>query len=201
MSISVPPAPLAKLRLAAMQEVLPRLGLGPESAAALDGEADPAQAFERLRARGFLTEAARLLAHALPRREAVWWACMCARHTAPADLPEADRAALEAAEQWVRRPGDEIRREAFGHAERAGFGTPEAWASVAAFWCGDSMSPLGQPKTPPPPHLAGTAVAGAVVLAAVRARPERREQRLSRFLASGQEIAGGGAGRLEAEAP
>ncbi len=41
------------------------------------------EALDRLTAGGFLIEATRLVAHALPKREAVWWACMCAIHTAP----------------------------------------------------------------------------------------------------------------------
>ena len=121
---------------------------------------------------------------------------MCARYTAPADLPGPDRAAVSAAEEWVRKQTDEVRRKAFEQAQQAGFATAEAWTAVAAFWSGDSMSPIGQPKTPPAPHLAGAAVSGSVVLAAVRPFPERREQRLRRFLASGMEIAGGGVGRL-----
>jgi hypothetical protein len=148
---------------------------------------------------GFVSEAVKLMAHALPKRECVWWACMCARHTAPPDLPDADAGAVSGAEVWVRKQTDESRREAFEHAQRANFGTPEAWAAVAAFWSGDSMSPLGQPKTPPAPHLTGTAAIGSVTLAAVRTYPARRDERLRRFLASGREIAGGGAGRLPPE--
>jgi hypothetical protein len=190
---------LAKMKSVRMDEVLPRLGLTGESAALIQTESDAATALGRLEQAGFLGEAVKLMAHALPNREAVWWACMCSHHTAPADLPEADHAAVRTAEQWVRQQTDEIRREGFDHAQQAGFGTPEAWAAVAAFWSGDSMSPLGQPKVPPAPHLAATAVTGAIALASVRIHPARREDRLRRFLASGREIAGGGVGRLEPE--
>jgi hypothetical protein len=190
---------LAKMKSVRMDEVFPRLGLTGESAALIQTESDAATALGRLEQAGFLGEAVKLMAHALPNREAVWWACMCSHHTAPADLPEADQAAVRTAEQWVRKQTDEIRREGFDHAQQAGFGTPEAWAAVAAFWSGDSMSPLGQPKVPPAPHLAATAVTGAIALASVRIHPARREDRLRRFLASGREIAGGGVGRLGPE--
>jgi hypothetical protein len=190
---------LAKMSAVRMDEVFPRLGLTGESAALIQAEPDAALALGRLEQAGYLGEAVKLMAHALPSREAVWWACMCTHHTAPADLPEADRAAVRTAEQWVRQQTDEVRREAFDHAQQAGFGTAESWAAVAAFWSGDSMSPLGQPKVPPAPHLAGTAVTGAISLASIRIHPVRREDRLRRFLASGREIAGGGVGRLEPE--
>lgn len=190
---------LVKLRALPMEEALLRAGLTGDCLALVQSETDTGMALGRLEEAGFVSEAAKLLSHALPRREAVWWACMCAHYTAPADLPAADRAAIAAAEQWVRKQTDEIRREAFDHAQQAGFGTPEAWAAVAAFWSGDSMSPLGQPKTLPAPHLTGTAVSGSVVLAAVRTFPAKRDERLRRFLASGREIAAGAVGRLSPE--
>jgi hypothetical protein len=157
------------------------------------------EALDLLETGGFLVEAARVLAHALPRREAVWWACMCATHTAPADLADPDRLAREAAERWVRLQNDNDRRTAMRQAEATTFESPEAWAAVAAFWSGESITPEGQPAVPPGPHVAGKAVAGAIALAAVRADPKRQRPRLLRFLASGRDIAAGGAGRLEPE--
>ncbi len=191
--------PLQKLFAIPWPDVLARAALSRDCAALIQAETDAPAAIERLEEAGFVTEAAKLMAHALPKRECVWWACMCSHHTTPPDLPEADAAAVAGAEDWVRKQTDESRREAFEHAQRANFGTAEAWAAVAAFWSGDSMSPLGLPKTPPAPHLTGTAAIGSVTLAAVRTYPVRRDERLRRFLASGREIAAGHAGRLPPE--
>lgn len=157
------------------------------------------QALSALVASGRTAEAARLLAYALPRREAVWWACMCARHTAPATLPEPTRSALDLAENWVRQPDEATGRQAMETARRAGLQSPESWAAVAAFWSGASMTAAGVPPVPPAPHLAGTAVASAVALAAIRGDASRRDARLGVFLRSGQDIATGGAGRLPQE--
>jgi hypothetical protein len=157
---------------------------------------DAPDAVQRLEAGGFLTKAVRLIAHALPKRDAVWWACMCAFHTAPADLAESDRLARELAENWVRQQTDRLRREAMAKAEAANFATPETWAAVAAFWSGDSMAPAGQKAVPPAPHLCGTAVAGAVMLAAARGDPLWQSARVKRFLGSGRDIAAGGRGQL-----
>src|ERR1700709_2801251 len=168
---------LVKLRALPMEEALLRAGLTGDCLTLVQSETDTGMALSRLEQAGFVSEAAKLLSYALPRREAVWWACMCAHYTAPADLPAADRAAIAAAEQWGRKETDEIRREGCDLAQRAGFGTPEAWAAVAAFWSGDSMSPLGQPKTPPAAHLTGTAAIGSITLAAVRTLPVRRARR------------------------
>ena len=68
-----------------------RATLSAEALASLQGCTDVAEAVLRLEAAGFAPEAVRVLAHALPKREGVWWACMCAVNTMPADLPAADR--------------------------------------------------------------------------------------------------------------
>jgi hypothetical protein len=179
-------------------EVLPHAELPPETEPVLAGCATAAEAMERLAAADFKAEAVKIAAHALPKREAVWWACMCARHTAPADDP-ALAELCAAAETWVRKQTGEDSYAAFRLAEARGFDTPEAWAAVGAFWSGDSMAPPEAPKVPPAPHLAGLAVAGAVNLSSVRGDPLRRDERLTRFLDSARDIARGGAGRLPPE--
>ncbi len=192
--------PLSKMQGAKLADLVPLLFLTEPAAGLVTQCADTVAALQALEAADLLTEAARLTAHALPKREAVWWACMCARHTALAAMPPADQRALEDAEAWVFKGEDSLRRRAFEHAQESNFASPEAWAGVAAFWSGDSMAPLGQANVPPASHLAATAVAGSVLLAAVRDPAERRAARLSRFLASARDIAAGGTGRLAAEA-
>lgn len=180
--------------------LLPRLELEPEAAAAVAGAQTAAEGVERLEAHGFRNEVARLAAHALPKREAVWWACMCAGAVPDPALPAADASAKQAAEAWVRKPTDDaLRRAAWDAAQATAFRSPEAWAAVGAFWSGGSLAPAGQPEVPPAPHLTGVAVSGAVVMAAVRGRPERAPERLARFLAAARDIAAGGAGRIAAE--
>lgn len=188
-----------KLNGADRDEVVARAALGPEARSAVADVATVPGVIAALAGGGFLVEAARCFAHALPKREAVWWAAMCALSTEPDDLSETDRIARESAEAWVRAQTEETRRRAMELAERVGFQTPEAWAAVGAFWSGPSIAPEGTPAIPPAPHLTGVAVAGAVILASVRGEPSRRLVRLERFLGSAREIARGGAGRLAQE--
>ncbi len=192
--------PKNKLDATALPRLIPRLELPSDIAAALQSCTLVSEAVARLQQQNMLLEAARLCAHALPAREAVWWAARCAGATAPDDLPAADRDACALAEVWVRKPGDAVRREAMARAQETGFLSAEAWTAVAAFWSGDSMAPPDQPAVPPAPHLLGTAVAGSVILASVRPSAERQAERLARFVASAQDIALGGAGFLEKEA-
>ncbi len=192
-------APLPKLG-APLAPLLPRLELEPPAIAALAGAQTAAEGVARLEAAGFRNEAVRLSAHALPKREAVWWACMCAAAVPDPALPPSDAAAMKAAEAWVRKPGDDaLRRAAWDAAQATEFRSPEAWAAVGAFWSGGSLAPEGQPVVPPAEHLTGVAVSGGVVLAAVRGHAERAEARLARFLASARDIAAGGAGRIASE--
>lgn len=181
--------------------LLPRLELDAATRALVDGVPHAAAGVAALAAGGKLIEACRLVAHALPKREAVWWCCMCARAVVDPAATPADAAALAAAEQWVRRPDEAARRAAMAAAQAAAYRSTEAWAAVGAFWSGGSMAPEGQPIVPPGEHLTGVAVSGAVVLAAVRPPAERADARLRRFLDAAREIAAGGPGRLAPEPP
>ncbi len=186
-------APLAPL--------LARLQLPPEAAKLLDGAKTAAEGVERLAAKGLNSEAVHLTAHALPKREAVWWACMCAQAVPDKAMPAVDTAARTAAEAWVRQPADDgLRRAAWDAAQATAFQSPEALAAAAAFFSGSSLSPAGQPEVPPADELTGRAVGGAVLLASVRGKPERATARLGRFLAAARDIAAGGAGRITPEA-
>lgn len=188
--LAVPLAPL-----------LPRLELDGDGQAAIAGADSAGAGVERLLAADRRQDAVKLIAHALPKREAVWWACMCARAVPDAALPPPDGEAITAAEAWVRRPDEPARRAAAVAAEKTKFATPEAWAAMGAFWSGGSMAPEGQMAVPPPDHLTATAVTGAVMLAAVRHTTDRLNARLDRFVVSARDIAGGGAGRLQPEEP
>jgi hypothetical protein len=198
MSALVPPR-INKLSAAPLAEVLGRCDLPPEALRVVGDFEEIGGVIRVLTETGFALEATRVFAHALPRREAVWWACMCAQHTAPEALPALDLAARQAAELWVRTQADEPRRLAMEKARAAGMQGPDAWAGVAAFWSGPSIMPPGSPAVPPPPHLTGVAVAGAVALSSVRLTPKRRGERLERFLQAAWDIAAGGSGRLPEE--
>jgi len=193
------PAPRSKF-LIPLAPLLPRLDLDADCTKLVTGIETAEAGIAALEAAGKPIEASRIAAHALPKREAVWWACMCARG-APPDPGQTplDLAALEAAELWVRRPEEAHRRAAMAAAEAAQYRSTEAWAAVGAFWSGGSMAPEGQAVVPPPDHLTGVAIAGGVTLAAVRAEAGTHEKRLARFLASAREIALGGAGRIAPE--
>jgi len=167
--------------------------------ALLAPEHAPAAFLRLLIDKALYADAVKFLARALPKREATWWACLCAR-SALGENPAQDMVrAVELAEQWVYKPTEEHRRQVFPAAQAAQFNHPASWAAMAAFWSGGSMAPPEAPVVPPAENLTGKAVAGAVMLAAVQTEPEKSETKYKRFLEQGIDIACGGTGRLEAK--
>jgi hypothetical protein len=133
----------------------------------------------------------RLLAHALPKREAVYWACQCVRATAGDGLEPAAAAALESAEKWVADPSDANRRAAYGAAEQAEMGTPAGCVALAAYMSEGSVVPADLPPVPPPPLLTARMVASAVQLAGVATEPVKAPERYHQFLTQGILLANG----------
>ena len=169
----------------------PDAPLSDEARALLCGDPPPGRFLDELKAHGLFTDALRFLAHALPKREAVWWACLCARQTLGGSESETAAAALRAAERWAAQPDEANRRAADAAAQRAGVGTPAGCAAMAAFWNGGSLAPTGLPDVAPADHLTARGVAGSVLLATVVTQPDRAAEKARRFLALGLEIASG----------
>ena len=134
-------------------------------------------------------DALKFLAHLLPRREAVWWAWMCAHKEAGDHAPPRERAALEATERWIAEPTDDHRRAAMRAAEDATFETPAGCAALAVFLSGGSLAPPGVAETLPSRFAAAKAVFGSLVFSAVCREPESAPQRYRRFLSYGVELA------------
>jgi hypothetical protein len=161
------------------------------------GGRSSAQFLSELMAAGSFNEAVQFISFALPRREAVWWACRCARSELREPVLPVVMCAVLAAEAWVRQPTEQHRREAMACAQATDFKSPAAWAAVAAFWSGGSLGPANLSEIPAPPHLIGAAVAGAVTLAAVQTEPELADQKRERYLSAAIDIAKGGTGRIK----
>ncbi len=171
--------------------------LGDEARALLRDGLAPADYLALLEARGFRADGVRFLASALPKREALWWACECLRPSAGAAPAQA--VALQAVERYVRQPTDSNRRAAFTAAEAAGMDTPAGCAGLAAFMSGGSLAPADLPPVPPPDHLTAVSVANAVVIAAVAPKPLEAPANYARFLALGRAVAEGGSRWPDAE--
>jgi hypothetical protein len=188
---------LTKVTLSAA-EAAQSITLTPEAVALLKPHASVADFLSALMAAELMTDAVAVMSRALPKREAVWWACLATRTMVDAQTPPAVVAAIDAAEAWVYRPSDETRRAAMDRAQATKFDHPGVWAAVGAFWSGGSMAPPNLPAVPPAEHLTGVAVAGAVNLSAVMRQPQFAKDKLKGFLGQAIDIANGGTGRQRA---
>ncbi len=165
--------------------------LGDDARALLAGDPDLRRYLETLLTSGLFADAVRTLAHALPKREAVWWACQCARQAHGATPPGPIAAAIAAAERWAAETEEPNRREAEASAIAAGVGTPAGCAAMAAFWGGGSLGPPNIQDVPPPEGLTARGVSGSVLLAAVLSEPEKAAEKFRQFVALGLEVASG----------
>ena len=176
-----------------VSETIRLAGLGGDAAKLTEGDPSPRVFLDRLLESERYGEAARYLAFALPKREAVWWAARCASLAPGASsLGDTDpqARAMTAAELWAADPSEANRRGA-GVAGEATMGTPAGCAALAAFWSGGSLAPEGLPEVPPADDLTARGVAAAVMLAGVVASPENAPERYRRFQEIGLAVAEG----------
>ncbi|OAN17816.1 Twin-arginine translocation pathway signal [Photobacterium jeanii] len=146
------------------------------------------------------SDTAIFLAHALPVREAVWWACCCA--SLRPDWSEDESNAVRAAKAWVHTPDETARRFAEQMATKADLQTGAGWVAQAAFWSGGSMTSPSDPVVPPPANLYAHAVAGAINLCAAlpindEVEGDEAKKRYIAFFNIGLNIAQGGNGQTE----
>jgi hypothetical protein len=162
--------------------------LGDEARALLKEGMPPEEFLSALQAGDCLVDACRFLAHALPKWNAVLWACACVGRVVDAEALATD-AAFAAAERWVKEPSEEHRRAALSAAEAAEVGTPGGLAALAAAVSGGSLAPPTIPPVSPGPLETARAVVGVVLLAAVQSQPEKGPEKLAKFLNMGKAFA------------
>jgi hypothetical protein len=182
---------LAKVTAKTAAEVCKHFPLGDDAKKLLKDTLTPRQFFDALVKEGRFEDAARFLAHALPKREAVWWASQCARQAHGANPPPPVAAALLAAEKWAADPSEDNRRAAKEKSDAAELKTPAGCAALAAFFSGGSLGPPNVPAVPPGEHLTAHAAAGAVMLAAVLTEPQKAPEKYKKFFALGADVGNG----------
>jgi hypothetical protein len=184
-------------------DVCRHVELDPAATALLTPTATPGEFVAALLDAGHAQDAAKFLAHAMGRREAVWWAVQCVRSVLRPPVPPPVQEALRATEAWVYQPSEENRWACEAAATATKLEHPAGWAAMAAFWSGASLTrPMvlvqGQPPTPPVPpgpFLTAKAAGNAVIIAAVSVDPQPPEGVLPTFVARGIEIANAAAAR------
>ncbi len=137
----------------------------------------------------------RLLSQALPRREAVWWACLAARDIVGHDAPKVPKC-LETAEAWVFRPGDDTRRAAFAAMTAAKPFDDTSLCAMAAVYATGSFGPDELDESEVPPGVFGNVVLG-MQLTSLGAAPAEEFDRGQTLIERALDIARGGNGRVD----
>jgi len=171
-------------------ELVAPLPLTDPAKALLAPDATVRQFLDKLIAAGLTVDALRVLALALPKPEAVWWACVCIRKAVPKPWRVAAEDAVDTSEKWVTDPSDANRRACGTVAEAAGWDTAAGCTAGAAWLSGGSLSPPKLPPVQPREDLTGQMVAGALMLAAA-IDPATTAVTLGTFLQIGMTFADG----------
>lgn len=127
-----------------------------------------------------LVAAIDFLAHALPQREGIWWACLCAEHALGENWTTLDKAAATAAVMWVMQPAEENRAAAEGPAAACDPLSPAGSAARAASQTANV-----------PPFAWAKEIARAVALASIKAPPRNVVKMQKCYVDLGLEIAEG----------
>lgn len=158
-----------------------------QEACAAETKADSALA--RLEERECIGDAVAFLAHALPKREAVWWALLCLWDVQRPEASARDEAVYRALVRWLRQPSEESRRQVETAGKAAGVKSLAGNLARAAFLSGGSMSRAGLPKVMPAPHQTAVIVRKILRAASTRANPLKSNARLKMFLCIGRQVA------------
>lgn len=189
---------LKKIRYERARDTIGGLELEADATALLADVPSTVAFLRRCVADDLWIDATRVMAQALPRREAAWWACLNARASLDNDAPEQATIVMDAAEAWVFKPSDELARKAFDLAEAHGFDSAESYAALAVFWaCGNMAPPEAGAVIEPDDSLSGIAAAAAIILAASKLKsPQEATAWYERAMMQALDIARGGSGKL-----
>ncbi len=151
----------------------------------------PIEFLKGLTSQGKLDGAVAFCAYLLPRREAVWWACGCARALL-GDIPQNKAGCLLAAETWVYEPDDERRQAALEIGTKGDSNDPLTWLALGAGWSGGMLFAHPTKPIPMPQYMTARAARIAITISALRITKDERPARLQACIADGIKLAEAG---------
>jgi hypothetical protein len=153
--------------------------------------ADADELIDQLAADEHYLDALRLRGYLLPKRDAVWWGCLCVRDELDEPLPENQLAACAAAVAWVTDPTEARRRDCERASDAAGSNGPGGLLAISAFWSDGSIGPASAPEVPPDERLTCQGLAAALVIAAYLGDSTKVNERMTAFFDKGKQVAAG----------
>lgn len=185
-----------KLTSEKANEIIEVNELDAESLDLLEPDMRPEAYIKVLSEAGRWSDAAMFMARTLPKREAVWWACVCAGNTDVLKKHKDETLAHRAAEKWAFKPTEENRRDAFIQAQKSNTPSIGTMSCLAAAFSGGKLSLSEEQSFEPDTSAFPKIISGIVLIAANDKGAEQFDKLLEQFLHQGADIACGGNGKL-----
>ena len=161
MLFSRPDPPLSKITAPTAAEICAKSKPSPEGKALLQPGMTPSQYQGALEKNKLSVDSVNFLAHGMEPKDSVCWACQASRMSGP-KLSAPEMGALNSTECWLKNPSASARSSMAACLGKCDYTGPGGWAAQAALWA----PVLGLAVTPAGAGLTGSAVAGAIMLAA-----------------------------------
>lgn len=152
----------------------------------LQPELMPDQFAQVLAEKSVHPDAVQLLAHYLPKRQAVFWGLTCVKQTVSKPSPEVDNA-LKTTERWIADPTEENRQATLKAADAADAGTPAGCIALAAYYS-EGLPRTEDAKQNARSYFLTAKLVGAGVLLAATSDPGQMQPRFESFIEKGLEI-------------
>ncbi|SON52130.1 DUF6931 family protein [Vibrio tapetis] len=173
------------------QQVLQRFTPSEEALALILDEQPTDVSIEQLIEHRLHNDLMQFIAHALPVREAIWWAARTLDQRQDIWSPMQIQC-IDTAKQWVQSPSEALRRKSELFAQRLDLNCGPSWLAQAVFWNGaGSIVTPDLPVVLPDPFLYAKAVAGSINHAAALPSWDKSEQYYQTATQLGLEIAKG----------
>ncbi|MEM7059653.1 MAG: hypothetical protein AAF557_18870 [Pseudomonadota bacterium] len=187
----VPDAPASKFIAHGHVRLKTKLDAGPD--------ASVEEVLTELYAKDKLPEVLLMLANCLPPREAVWWACVCARDMYPENGEEQPET-LTTAEAWVFKPSEETRVAARLALDASTPGDKTKLCAQAACFADGTLGPGELEDYETPPGGFGASVFGMVMRAMYSDKAKAMDREVE-YVDRAVDIGRGGNGKKADETP
>jgi len=165
-----------------LRQLCNRAKVGEKTLALLTTDSTTKEFMALLVEKELFQDAIRLVAHLLPKREAIGWGCLCVRHVL-GKVPQKPLPPAQAAvERWVSAPNEDHRWGAKQSADKEDPRTLSGLLAMSVFFAGPSMAPPNLQAVPPPDYATPEIVGNVVFLAGVIDQPEKAREKYGVFM-------------------
>jgi hypothetical protein len=149
-------------------------------------DSTPSSYLETLEKQELYQDAIRFLAYKLPVDAGVKWASACIKELRSPESQAQKDEELDAADQWIKTPGDPTRWAAKDAADKSKKNGPCTLLAMAVWMSGGSMTKPPAPDTPPPPNVSQKMIAGSILVIVVSYEAQKAKERYKKALAIGK---------------